>query len=97
VTATTPCWRPERWRRQSLWQDWNKWPADSGPLLKLTSRSSGKWAQTVLHNFDGTDGDNAHAGVVFDTEPHYCGGLGLSTESPSGGTSIGIVAGCFFL
>lgn len=29
--------------------------------------------------------------------PHiyYCGGPGLSTESESGGTSMGIFAGCF--
>jgi uncharacterized repeat protein (TIGR03803 family) len=63
-------------------------PNDSGSVFKLTPRQSGKWAQTVLHNFDGTDGDNAHAGVIFDTSGNLYG----TTEN--GGNSTSCTSGC---
>jgi uncharacterized repeat protein (TIGR03803 family) len=63
-------------------------PNDSGSVFKLTPRSSGKWALTVLHNFDGTDGDNAHAGVVFDSSGHLYG------TTYNGGNSTSCTSGC---
>jgi uncharacterized repeat protein (TIGR03803 family) len=63
-------------------------PDDSGSVFKLTPQSSGKWTQTVLHNFDGTDGDNAHAGVVFDASGNLYG------TTYNGGNSTSCKSGC---
>ncbi|HXM60072.1 MAG TPA: choice-of-anchor tandem repeat GloVer-containing protein [Terriglobales bacterium] len=63
-------------------------PNDSGSVFKLTPRATGKWAATVLHNFNGTDGDNAHAGVVFDNSGNLYG------TTYNGGNSTSCKSGC---
>jgi len=63
-------------------------PADSGSVFKLTPQTNGKWTQTVLHNFNGTDGDNAHAGVIFDASGNLYG------TTYNGGSSTSCKSGC---
>jgi uncharacterized repeat protein (TIGR03803 family) len=63
-------------------------PDKSGTVFKLTLQSSGRWAQTVLHNFNGTDGDLPYAGVIFD------GSGNLYGTTYNGGTSTTCKSGC---
>ncbi len=63
-------------------------PDDSGSVFKLSPRSSGKWTQTVLHYFNSADGDNAHAGVVFDASGNLYG------TTYNGGNSTSCKSGC---
>ena len=49
-----------------------------GTVFEMTPQRGGAWAETVLHNFnyDGTDGDNPHAGVIFDAAGNLYGTAG---------------------
>lgn len=44
-----------------------------GSVFKLTPATNGKWAETVLHSFNGKDGSFAYAGVIFDTAGNLWG------------------------
>jgi hypothetical protein len=66
-----------------------------GIVFKLTppSRASGKWTETLIHRFDGQDGSNPAAGVVFDGSGNLYGttffgpgpyGLVFELKNPSG-------------
>jgi uncharacterized repeat protein (TIGR03803 family) len=37
-----------------------------GTVFKLSPGANGKWTETVLHSFNGKDGANPYAGVIFD-------------------------------
>jgi hypothetical protein len=69
-----------------------------GTVFKLTPprRKGGQWTQTLLHRFDGQDGANSAAGVVFDRNGNLYGtttygpphgyGLVFELKKPSGKT-----------
>jgi len=56
-----------------------------GTVFKLTRGTSGKWSETVLHNFESTDGQYPYCGLVFDAAgnlygtTHYGGANGYGT------------------
>jgi uncharacterized repeat protein (TIGR03803 family) len=37
-----------------------------GTVFELSPKAAGGWTETLLHNFNGEDGDDCYAGVVFD-------------------------------
>jgi uncharacterized repeat protein (TIGR03803 family) len=37
-----------------------------GIVFELTSKTHGKWTETILHNFDGSDGDGSDGALLFD-------------------------------
>ena len=39
---------------------------NNGTVFKLTPESDGEWSETVLHSFQGKDGANPYAGLIFD-------------------------------
>jgi len=54
-----------------------------GTVFKLTRNSSGKWQETVLHNFQaGTDGKNPYGGVTMDAKGNL---YGTTVAGGSGG------------
>ena len=63
-------------------------PENSGMVFKLTLQASGRWAQTVLHNFKGDDGDLPYAGVILD------GSGNLYGTTYNGGSSTSCTSGC---
>lgn len=44
-----------------------------GVVFKLTPDSSGHWKESVLHSFNGNDGDAPFAGVIFDASGNLYG------------------------
>jgi uncharacterized repeat protein (TIGR03803 family) len=44
-----------------------------GTVFKLTPSPDGKWIETVLHSFSGSDGSSPTAGLVFDQEGNLYG------------------------
>lgn len=46
---------------------------DCGNVFQLAPRGNGKWAFTVLHTFNGKDGDRPSAGVIFDSAGNLYG------------------------
>jgi uncharacterized repeat protein (TIGR03803 family) len=56
-----------------------------GTVFKLTRGTNGKWSETVLHNFESTDGQYPYCGLVFDAAgnmygtTHYGGANGYGT------------------
>jgi uncharacterized repeat protein (TIGR03803 family) len=38
----------------------------AGTVFELTQKRSGKWTESLLHSFNGTDGDSPYGGLVFD-------------------------------
>jgi len=63
-------------------------PDNAGSVFELTLQSTGKWTQTVLHNFDVTDGDLPYAGVIFDASGNLYG------TTFEGGNSTSCTSGC---
>lgn len=53
--------------------------------LAAPSKANGKWTETLLHSFSGTDGLNPQAGVVFDTSGNLYGAT-VGGGASSGGT-----------
>ncbi len=51
-----------------------------GNVFKLTPASNGKWRETVLHIFDGTDGVYPFAGVVLDAKGNLYGATDLGGD-----------------
>ncbi len=45
----------------------------SGTVFELTPSARGGWKETVLHNFDGKDGANPLAGLIFDAAGNLYG------------------------
>jgi uncharacterized repeat protein (TIGR03803 family) len=56
-----------------------------GTVFKLTHGAKGKWSETVLHNFQSSDGQFPYCGLVFDAAgnlygtTHYGGANGFGT------------------
>jgi len=61
-----------------------------GTAFELTLQKTGKWTETVLHNFndDGTDGYDPHPGLIFDASGNLYG------TTYSGGASTSCTGGC---
>jgi len=57
-----------------------------GTVFKLVAQPTGNsgWAQTVLHNFNGTNGSTPYAGVIFDTAGNLYGEAGAGGASNDG-------------
>jgi uncharacterized repeat protein (TIGR03803 family) len=63
----------------------------AGTVFKLTPNSDGRWTESVLHSFTGTDGQSPQADVIFDQAGNlygttseggnlsYCNGYGCGT------------------
>ena len=46
---------------------------DCGTVFKLTPNSDGSWTESVLHSFNGSDGRESHAGLIFDAAGNLYG------------------------
>src|ERR1700685_228283 len=57
--------------------------AGMGTVFKLSPGQNGKWTETVLHSFNGSDGANPYAGVTFDASGNLYG----TTFSTANGVS----------
>jgi uncharacterized repeat protein (TIGR03803 family) len=44
-----------------------------GTVFELTPTASGEWVETILHNFQGSDGFEAHAGPIIDASGNLYG------------------------
>jgi uncharacterized repeat protein (TIGR03803 family) len=44
-----------------------------GTVFKLTPNNNGRWTETVLHNFKGSDGRSPYASLIFDTAGNLYG------------------------
>jgi uncharacterized repeat protein (TIGR03803 family) len=44
-----------------------------GTVFKLTPNQGGAWTESVLHSFDGEDGDDPEAGLIFDAAGNLYG------------------------
>jgi uncharacterized repeat protein (TIGR03803 family) len=58
-----------------------------GVVYVLTRRSSGGWANRVIHNFKGADGSTPYVGVTLDTAGNVYG-------TTQGGGNLNCVGGC---
>jgi uncharacterized repeat protein (TIGR03803 family) len=47
-----------------------------GSVFRLSAGANGKWTETVLHSFSGEDGDEARAGLIFDSSGNLYGTTG---------------------
>lgn len=57
-----------------------------GSVFELSPTSGGVWKETIIHGFNGTDGNNPYAGLVFDQSGNLYG----TTENggPNGGGAV---------
>jgi len=65
-------------------------------VFQLSPTATGTWKETVLHSFNGTDGDNPIASLQLDpSQPALYGttsrGGDYSCTTLNGGTSCGVV------
>ena len=58
-----------------------------GTVFELTPQADGSWQETVLHSFNGTDGDNPLAGVTLDAAGNLYGTT-LQGGAEGGGTAF---------
>jgi len=63
-------------------------PSGCGVVYKLAPAGKGKWMETVLHAFDGSDGESSVAGLVADGSGNLYGTANL------GGLGVGCHGGC---
>jgi uncharacterized repeat protein (TIGR03803 family) len=56
---------------------------DCGVIFKLSPGTNGKWTEAVLHSFNGKDGANPYAGLVFDTAGNLYGTTFSTTDGES--------------
>jgi uncharacterized repeat protein (TIGR03803 family) len=54
-----------------------------GTVFKLSPGANGKWTETVLHRFNGKDGANPYAGVIFDAAGNLYGTTFSNTDGES--------------
>jgi len=54
-----------------------------GTVFKLSLGANGKWTETVLHSFNGKDGANPYAGVIFDAAGNLYGTTFSTTDGES--------------
>ena len=65
---------------------WAGGAAGYGVVFELTPTARGDWTERILHNFNGTDGAEPYAGVVFDAAGNLYGTT--ETLGPHGGTAF---------
>jgi uncharacterized repeat protein (TIGR03803 family) len=58
-----------------------------GTVFMLTPTADGSWTESVLHSFNGSDGSNPYAGLIFDAAGNLCGTTRLG-GSEGGGTAF---------
>jgi uncharacterized repeat protein (TIGR03803 family) len=63
-----------------------------GSVFELSPTSGGVWKETIIHAFNGTDGNNPHAGLVFDQSGNLYGTT-ANGGSDGGGTVFELTAG----
>jgi hypothetical protein len=63
-----------------------------GIVFRLTppSQNGGKWAERALHQFDGKDGSNSSAGVVFDGSGNLYGTAQGGSNNEGDGVAFGL-------
>jgi len=66
---------------------------NEGTVFKLSPGANGKWTQTVLASFDGTDGYLPNGGLVFDGQGNLYGTARGSTQQNEGGTLFEVSPG----
>ena len=44
-----------------------------GTVFELTPNGDGSWTESVLHSFNGSDGDDPFAGLIFDAAGNLYG------------------------
>ena len=62
--------------------------AGCGIIFKLTHNSDGSWAPSVLHTFNGADGNGPYGNVIFDAAGNLYG------TTTAGGDSLACSRGC---
>jgi len=64
-----------------------------GVVFKLTPRAKGKWGETLLHSFEGSDGEGPIGGLTFDSSGRLLGSasIGGYTGYPCGTDECGVV------
>ena len=63
-----------------------------GVVFELTPNSDGSWSESVLHDFDGSDGSQPHAPVVFDSRGNLYG-TAVNGGSFDSGTAFELTPG----
>jgi uncharacterized repeat protein (TIGR03803 family) len=58
-------------------------PTGCGMVFELSLQASGSWTEKSLHNFNGTDGANPNAGLIFDADGNLYGTT--VNQGPNGG------------
>jgi uncharacterized repeat protein (TIGR03803 family) len=66
---------------------------NEGTVFKLTHHPSGKWTETVLHSFDGTDGYSASGRLIFDDAGNLYGTAFNGGQPYYGGTVYELTPG----
>ena len=66
-----------------------------GTVFELSPKSGGGWKETLLHNFNGNDGEIPYAGLIFDAAgtlygTTFAGGTGTCSDG-SGFSGCGTV------
>jgi len=64
-----------------------------GTVFRLSRSKKGHWIETVIHNFDGTDGLEPAAGLVFDMEGNLYGTTLFGGSNINGGTAFMLTPG----
>jgi len=63
-----------------------------GTVFKLSPGANGKWTETVLHSFSGSDGRTPSSGLIFDSTGNLYGTAGFGGNlNDCGGTGCGVV------
>ncbi len=57
----------------------------SGVVFELSPGTGGSWSESILHDFNGTDGDAPYAGVIFDQSGNL---YGTTFEGGGGGGGV---------
>jgi uncharacterized repeat protein (TIGR03803 family) len=64
---------------------------DKGTVFELSPRQGGGWAETVLHSFDGTDGQESFASLILDGAGNLYGTTFFGGIHPCAGDGCGTV------
>ncbi len=64
-----------------------------GNVFKLSRGTTGKWTETVLHDFNQTDGANPEGGLIFDSAGNLYGTTSSGGVGTDGGTVFKLTPG----